>query len=103
MLVQKQDINCELMIKNGYHNIGTRHLRLKDTCIHCYALGVSDYLSLFGTKELRMMNKFSGFECRPICKDCLCRREMIATKGGKDIHQERREKDSTRNQKQSKK
>ena len=91
------------MIKNGYHNIGTWHLRLKDTCIHCCALGVPDYLGLFGTKELRKMNKFGGFECRPICKDCLCRRKMTAAKGGKDTMQERREKDSTRKQKQSKK
>ena len=60
VLLRKQNITCLTQIKKGYYNTPMRRLLLKDICVHCGALGASDYL--FGAKELREKSLTGGVQ-----------------------------------------
>ena len=94
VLVQKMNLTCESDIENGYYNVDVRALRVQDICIHC---GETEDTGSAGTFLLRQ-NQLeercltSGYECRPICVECLKMKRKVVTFGRKDEFKAREEK-----------
>ena len=65
---------------------------MEDVCVYCGALGAPYFL--FGLKELREKCLTGGHRCLPIFNDCLGSGKKIIKKGGKNVTQERKEKES---------
>ena len=77
-------------MERGYYNCPDRALKLPDVCFHCGAGGSEQFV--LRTKELRERGMSGGYNCFPICVNCLKSGKKVATKGRKNEMQARKEK-----------
>ena len=77
-------------MKKGYYNCPDRGLKLPDVCYHCGAGGSREFV--LRVDKLRERGVTGGYNCFPICVDCLKSGKKVVTKGRKNEMQARKEK-----------
>ena len=85
-------MTCESNIERSYYNVKDRRLKLKDICIYCGEKGGEGFL--LDTEQLREKCLTGGYNCFPICIDCLDNGKTVLKRGNKNATWERKEKET---------
>ena len=91
ILCQRQNLTCSSPMEKGYYNCPDRGLKLPDVCYHCGNGGGKQFV--LGTKELRERCLTGGYNCFPICVNCLDGGKKVVTRGRKNEMEARKEKE----------
>jgi len=77
VIVQKQGLTCESQIEKGYYANTDRSLKVKMICIHCGELGNDNEEFLYCMPQLIEKNMTKGYNCFPICVDCIAKKKNV--------------------------
>ena len=88
------NLTCESDIENGYYNEDGRALSLQDICVHCGETEDTGSAGTFllGQNQLEERCLTDGYQCRPICIECLKMKRKVVTSGRKNELKAREEK-----------
>ena len=78
VLVQKMNIDCESTIEKGYFDNAKRIMKTDPCCYYCGVEGSS----VLGLTKLRERCVTKGYDCFPICVECLdVKKKKLVTNG----------------------
>ena len=92
VIVQKQSLTCESQIEKGYYANANRSLKVKMICIHCGVLGNDDKEFLYCMPQLLEKNMTEGYDCYPICVDCIASGKKVVKGSKKNVVRAREER-----------
>ena len=89
VIVQKLNLTCESPMEKAYFDNCGRTLKVKPACYHCGEMGDSSFV--LGLDQLRERCLTDGYNCFPICVDCLKIGKKVVKGKGKNAMQARTE------------
>ena len=92
VIVQKQGLTCESQIEKGYYANVDRSLKVKMICIHCGELGNDNNEFLLQMPQLQEKSMTGGYNCFPICVDCIAKGKKVVKGSKKSAVQARNER-----------